>query len=305
MHTAQVASWGQPPQYISVPDPETPAPDSGLTQVKVLAVGLHRLVRSRAAGTHYSSKTLPHTPGVDGVGTTADGKRVYFSTLGSGGSFSEIVNVPTKDVTPLPEKLDPHQAAALVNPALSSWMALRTRTVNLPKRFSILIMGATSASGAVAVSLARVLGANRVIGCARNVAAMKALDLDQTIALESPAEKTDFSTLGDVDVILDYVYGPPAVHLLSSLKSSVPTQYVHIGSLASLNIELPGSVLRSKDLTIRGSGNGSFSIADMRKEIPALLEGVAGMKPQHVQAVPLSEVEQAWDIGGDRIVFVP
>ncbi|CAD0053960.1 unnamed protein product [Aureobasidium pullulans] len=239
MHTAQVSEWGQPPKYVNVPDLEPLPAGSGLVRIKVQAAGLHSVVRARAAGTHFSSKSLPHVPGTDGVGITVDAA-----------------------VTLLPSGVDPQQAAALVNPGLSSWMAMKARTQNLPDNFSVLIMGATSASGAIAIPLARSLGAAKVIGCARNVEAMSTLE-----------------------------------HLFKSLKVSKPLQYVHIGSLAGPEISLPGSILRSTDLTIRGSGPGAFSYERLNAEVPRLLEAFKGIKSSALKIVSLKK--------GDRTIFVP
>ena len=306
MHTAQVTTWGQAPKYIEVDSPAIPPADSNLVQVKVIATGLPQVVRSRASGKHYSSTGLPHTPGVDGVGTTSSGQIVYFSSFATGGSFAEFVNVPKQAVWPLPEGMEQVQAAALLNPAMSSWMALRTRTTNLPSNFTALVMGATSASGSIAISLSRSLGAGKVMGVARNVAALDALDLDDKIVLQNPVEKTDFSKLGNVDVVLDYLYGEPALQLLKQLKSSVPVQYVHIGGLAGQTLDLPGAELRSKDITIRGAGPGSWTMQQYAKEIPGLLEAMKGLKKQSVRVVKLEDVEKAWEEKvGDRMVFVP
>ncbi|OCL07020.1 NAD(P)-binding protein [Glonium stellatum] len=305
MHTAQVKAWGQPPQYLEINDP-APTPESSEIQIRVSALGLHRVVRSRAAGTHYSSKNLPHTPGIDGIGYDPDGRAVYFSTLGSGrGTYSSTVNVPATSVTLLPAGVDQLQAAALINPGISSWMAMRNRTTKLPANFSVVVMGATSASGTIAIELARALGAGKVVGVARNEEKLAALDLDASILLRSPATETDFSGLGDVDLVLDYVYGPPAAHLLQSLKSSRPVQYVHIGALDSTEMNLPAAILRSKDLTIRGSGLGSWTPQQVEAEIPELLQAIKGIKKREVKEVPLSQIEKVWNEKGDRIVFVP
>ena len=242
MHAAQVQQWGEAPKYIEVTTPSVPTPEDTM-QVKVLAAGLHRIVRSRASGKHYSVKNLPHTPGTDCIGVTPDGQQVYcsISAEAHGGTFREYVNVPKKNSSLLPEGADPVQAAALVNPGMSSWMALRHRCQNLPSKFSLLIMGATSLSGTMAVQLARFLGAEKVIGCARNEEALRAVPgLDESVTLLDPVEKTNFSSLGHVDVVLDYVYGAPAVHLLKSLEPKGTVQYVHVGSLAGLEMSLPG-----------------------------------------------------------------
>lgn len=225
-----------------------------------------------------------------------------------GGSFSEFVNVPLNSTTPLPPDLDPVKAAALLNPAMSSWMALKTRTANLPANFTCLILGATSTSGQAAISIARAFGAGKVIGVARNAAVLSELELDQEIVLQHPVTATDFSSLGDVDVVLDYIYGPAMVYLLSSLSSDVQTQYVHIGGVSSPTIELPGAVLRSKDITIRGAGPGAWSLGALVGELPAILEALKGvrMRDGSVRVVRMEDVESEWEAKGpERLVFVP
>ena len=304
MHTALVTKWGEIPKYVEVDTPAVPSPESGLIQVKLLAAGLHRLVKARATGTHYSAKTLPHVPGADGVGLTHDGRAVYFSTMASG-SFSELINVPKEDVTPLPEGVDPVQAAALFNAAMSSWMALNTRVFNLPKDFCVLIMGVTSASGVIAISVARALGASRVVGVARNVKALEGLALDGRIPLLDPVEQTDFSELGDVDVVLDYLYGKPTMHLFGQLKSKVPVQYVQIGSMAGMTGDLASALLRSKDITMRGSGPGAWSAEQLRNATPDILGVLRNVKKKEVREVKLADVESVWNEDGDKTVFVP
>ncbi|KAL8709837.1 MAG: hypothetical protein Q9220_005453 [cf. Caloplaca sp. 1 TL-2023] len=307
----------KPPRFASTSKPAEPDPSSGLIQLKVLATGLHRLVRSRASGQHYlSTGGFPPIPGIDGVGETTDGQKVLFLCFRDGGSFAEFINVPHNRYWPLPSALDPVHAAGLLNPALSSWLALTARCDNLPRSFSVLILGATSASGRLAVPLARALGAGRVVGCARNEDALKAMEgLDEYIVLQDSAAKgsTDWSQLGGhVDVILDYVYGPVAVQLLKSLKQEGKVQYVHIGSLAAkddpsaLEISIPGSVLRGKDLTIRGSGLGAWGLGEVFGAIDGLLNSLVTVKDKKIEVRKLEDVETAWkDDTGERLVFVP
>ena len=303
MHQAQVSEWGQAPIYVSASD--LPPPSSDENRVKVLATGLHRVVRSRAAGTHYSSGALPHVPGVDGVGETDDGTIVYFFSF-SVGAMSEYVNVPKRSMMPLPKGIDPVQAAGIVNPAMSSFMALKTRTTNLPKDFGVLIVGVTSASGRVALHLARSFGAKRIVGAARDEAALKKLDIDESVVIAGEAKETDFSKLGDVDVVLDYVYGPLTEHLFESLKTTEPVEYVHIGALSSLTMNLPGALLRSKNITIRGSGPGAWSNKQMAALMPDLLTMLKDVPEQAVEVTKLADVEAAWSRSGkQRIVFVP
>lgn len=305
--TALVTSWSNPPSYTTTTLP-TPTPTQ--LRLRVLATGLHTVVRSRASGKHYSSGALPHIPGIDGIGESSDGKRYYFTTFapGAGGSFASAINVEARRCIEIPEGMDDVQTAALVNPALSSWMAMKTRAKDLPEGFSVLVLGATSASGKLAIELARALGAKKVIGAARNAAALAQLGLDETIVVnENDPSKTDFSTLGPVDLILDYIYGPLTAHLLSCIKTERPVQYVHIGGLSGQDLVLPGAVLRSKDITIRGSGPGAWGLGDAMRVLPEMLQALKGIPKQPVREVDLADVETEWTRGGsgERVVFVP
>ncbi|KAI4240289.1 MAG: hypothetical protein L6R40_005226 [Gallowayella cf. fulva] len=277
----------------------------------VLATGLQRVVRSRASGQHYSSNEVPNIAGVDGAGETSDGQIVFFLCSKEGGSFAEWINVPRRNTMPLPSGLTPVQAAALLNPALSFWMALTARCDNLPDGFSVLIMGAASASRRLAIPLARALGSKRVIDCARNEESLKLLGLDEQIVLQEPADSTDCSKLGHVGVILDYVYGPAAVHLLKSLKAAGRVQYVHIGALAAhfdlsaLEISLPGSVLRHQKLTIRGSGLGSWGLQEVGAESKGVLQSLVTVRGENISERRRADVERVWDESGTSTLKQP
>lgn len=304
MHQAQVTECGQAPKYVSAG--HLPPPEEGELRVKVKYAGLHRVVRSRAAGSHYSAGPLPHIPGIDGIGTTKDGRTVYFFSFATG-TYSEDINIPERAVFELPEGLDPVTTAATVNPATSSWMAFRTRvSAGVKPGFTVLILGATSASGRLAAIFAKELGAGHVIGAARNEAAMKDIpQLDERIVIAEKVEDTDFSTVGDVDVIIDYVYGPLTLHLFKALKSSRPTDYVHIGVLSGvMDIDVPGAILRSKDIALRGSGVGAWTMSDVGAQMPEMLKALKQVPKQPVKVVKLSEVEAEWKTQSkERVVF--
>ncbi|RYP66224.1 hypothetical protein DL769_006068 [Monosporascus sp. CRB-8-3] len=309
MHIAQVNAWSEGPRYTAVG--ELPAPSDHQLQLRVLAAGLHQVVRSRAAGQHYSAKELPHVVGVDCVGRHEATGRLYYVLSFKSGTFAEYVNVEKANAYPLPEGADPVAFAASVNPAMSSWMALTQRTSGLARGFTVLILGATSASGRLAAYAARELGAGKVIGVARDAAALESLEgFDERIVLRDPVQETDFSKVGrECDVILDYVYGDAALHLLSSLGSDKPVQYVNIGGLAQQTATIPSALLRSRDLTVRGAGPGAWGLPALGREMPTLVEKMATWKLLDAQTVPLKDIEQVWDdkeLGRKgRVVFVP
>ncbi|KAI1098167.1 hypothetical protein F4804DRAFT_325523 [Jackrogersella minutella] len=309
MHIAQVQSWPEGPRYVTIDDP--PAPSENQIQLRVLAAGAHQVVRSRASGLHYSARELPHTVGVDCVGKDEATGNIYYLFTLQGGTFAERINVEKSVLYPLPRNVDPVSFAASVNPAMSSWMAITNRTDNLPKDFTAVIIGATSASGRLAACSAKALGAGKIIGVGRNAATLEAVDgLDDYLVLRDPVAETDFSKVHDCDLVLDYVYGDATVHLLSSLsKTKKPVQYVEIGSLAQRTADIPSHLLRSFDLTIRGAGAGSWSISALQKELHTLIPTMAQWKLLSANSRPLKDIGTAWSDASlaseGRLVFVP
>ncbi|KAG8159278.1 hypothetical protein KVR01_010939 [Diaporthe batatas] len=313
MRAAIVTDFSQPPRYTSAADLPPPSPSQ--LCLRVLAAGVPNVARQIAAGKHFITAQLPYIPGIDGVGVdeSADPpQKYYFTTLPANtGSVSEYVNVDRRAAVALPDGADERAVAALVNAAQSSWMALRHRTSNLPEGWSVAILGATSASGRIAVGIARALGAGRVVGIARDEQALGTVDgLDDKVVLdgEEPA-RTDFSRLGGhVDVVLDYVYGPAVLALLSALKPTAEVQYVQIGVLGGADVAFPAALLRSRMITLRGAGPGSWTMAQLAGETAGMLKAVKELKADSLHIARLEDVEAVWnspDVKGKRLVFVP
>ena len=310
MRAIQTTVWGQPPTFAN--DAAAPsAPAENEVRIKVIASGLHRLTRSQALGNHYSAQSLPlpYTPGIDGVGETPDGKLVFFTALSkmTGGAWAEEINVPKHALFPLKEGADPAQVAGLLNPGMSSWMALKSRVVDLPKDFTVVILGVTTQSGRVAANFARRLGAKTVIGVGRSADKMSSLGLDQSIVLAEDLKDTNWSKMGhDVDVVLDYLYGPVVVAALTALRSRNPVQYVNVGSMAGVETAFPSAMFRSKNLTMRGSGPGAWRAEAFAAEIPDLLAAVQELPHEGgIVNRKLTEVKEGWEDEKGRTVFVP
>jgi len=167
MYAAVVTSFDSPPSYWEFPTP-TPQ-DANEVLVEVVASGLHRRVRSQADGSHYTSTDeLPLVPGVDGVGRLPDGTLRYFA-LGdtTAGAMADQTVIDLRQSFVLPDGTDPVLVAAAMNPAMSSWVALRRR-IDFQTGQPVLVLGATGSSGQLAVQVAKRLGAGRVIAAGRN-----------------------------------------------------------------------------------------------------------------------------------------
>ena len=327
MNAAVVQSFTAPPVYTTFDDP-VPNPDAGEVLVTVTAAALHRIVKSLASGTHYGSAgVLPFIPGVDGVGRLQSpsgplpaGTRVLF---GGGrapyGTFAEQALASTALLIPLPDALSDATAAAIANPAMSSTVALM-RAQFQPGE-SVFILGATGVSGQLAVQIAKSRGARRVIAAGRNpqaLAELASLGADATISLDQSPEALTAALRNElaagVDIVLDYLWGPPAEALLAAiaqkgLDHAAPRiRYVQIGNMAGPNISLPAATLRSSGLELLGSGFGSASLTQIRQAITAFFTQIATTPLQFsLKTAPLSEVTALWntDDKGVRLVFQP
>jgi NADPH2:quinone reductase len=314
MQAAVVNVLGEAPKYQSFPNPVV---QEGEVLIKVRAAGLHQIVKLVASGAHYSSGGgLPAVPGVDGVGTLPDGRRVYFGgARRPWGTMAELAAAPAGWTVPLPDGIDDIHAAAIANPGMSAWVSMKVRAELAPGE-TVLILGATGVAGQLAIQTARILGAKRVIAAGRNVAALSDADVDAVIGLAEPeqsiAEALAKEVANGIDVVIDYLWGRPAELTLEALAKGFKatathaTRFIQVGSMAGKNINLPAEVLRSVDLTLKGSGFGSASLETIFAAIPQLFEqAAAGKLTVDVEPVPLAEVESAWNRveKGRRIVF--
>lgn len=312
MYAAVVADFTKNPVYAEFPDPE----ESEHTQVvEVLASAVHQIVRSIARGAHYSSgDSLPIIAGIDGIARIADGRRVYTGGCAEPwGMLAERAPVPAGWAIEVPDGVDDITAAAIVNPAASSWLPY-DRLIAPGSAPTVVVNGATGASGTLAVEAARLHGAGRVVAAGRNREALEVLrsrgadaviDVTGDVTAQLAAAAPD-----GVDLVLDYIWGPPAEAMLAAVAASPGDaakriEYVQIGALAGRTIALDASQLRSRNINVSGSGLGSVEPAAMMRAIPRILAAAAGGDLTiAADAHPLNSVGTAWDLPG-RLVFVP
>jgi NADPH:quinone reductase-like Zn-dependent oxidoreductase len=319
VNAAVVSSFDNPPRYEPF---DLPAPvDEDQAVVDVLAVGLHPRVRSGASGRHYTSTgKLPMVPGVDGVGRLANGQAVFFVADDElTGPMATQTVIDTRRSVPLPEGADVVKIAAAMNPAMSSWVALRRRVPLRPGQ-SVLVLGATGNAGQMAVQVAKRLGAGRVVGAGRDVgrlATLPGLGADATVALTDDADTTAKALAkeaAEVDLVIDYLWGAPtAAAILPILTAredrSRELNWIQIGSVAGPTIELPSVALRSANFRIQGNGQGAVSTRGYLAELPSLIDEIStGGLAVETRTVPLADVESAWtapEAPGARTVLVP
>lgn len=316
MHAAVVRSFDCPPRYEEFEIPQASGKNDVV--VDVLAAGLHPRVRAGASGSHYADEhVLPMIPGIDAVGTMPDGQLVYCVVHDTPfGTMADQVVVDRRHCVPLPRDVDESVVAAAMNPAMSSWIALRLR-VPLLRAQSVLILGATGSAGQMAIQVAKLLGAGQVIGAGRQIERLKTSGVDEVVSLVGDPDaigKAIAEVASEVDVVIDYLWGEPAEQAMVALltnrsQRSKAINWIQIGSVAGPTMALPSVALRSTNLRILGSGQGSVATSEIVAELPHLVDELCnGRISVEPLRMPLSDVESAWTAptdGGKRIVLVP
>jgi NADPH:quinone reductase-like Zn-dependent oxidoreductase len=310
MKAAVVNDFSQPPRYQDIHDPVATGNEEVV--VEVLAAGLHPRVRSQAGGSSStSSGALPLIPGIDAVVRDPAGKLRYaILDDTTHGTMAERTVIELDRSVALPDTIDPVVVAAAMNPAMSSWVALRRR-IAFGTGQQVAILGATGNAGRMAIQVAKRFGASRVIAAGRNSA-----KLDELTALGADEACTfdQLARAADVDVVIDYVWGQPTAAAMVDILTNRSDRgqlltWLEIGAIAGPEGAIPAAARRAARLQIVGSGIGSVAGRDFVKELPMLAEAVAhGAFDVRAKAVPLAAVEQVWTSSagtGDRIVLVP
>ena len=323
MKAAVLHKFGKAPRFEDFADP-TPGQDEIVIHVK--AVPLENIDRAMVKGTHFSTRQflpqLPAIPGSDGIGQTEDGRLIGFGGMRPPyGSMAERAAIPAAYQVPIPDGVDAVTAASVPSSTLTALFPLKWG-VKLQPGETVLVNGATGFAGRLAVQVAKLLGAGRVVGTGRDVTALRslhALGADGVIDLKQSPDRLatafkDAAGETGYNIILDFLWGRPTETLLKTL---VPeklafargrTRLVQIGEAAGPTITLSADALRTSGLEITGGGGGLTpeAIGEGTSQVWEWIK--AGKLQAEIEVVPLKDVERAWgraDLHGKRIVLVP
>jgi len=319
MKAAVVRALGVPPRCEEFPEPIAGEHE---VVVEVRAAALKPVDKQLAGGSHYAkSRDLPLVSGSDGVGLLSDGRRVFFGGCRPPfGSMAERTVVPKAFTFTVPDILSDEVAAALPNPGVSAWLTLTYRA-KLVAGENVLILGATGVTGKLAVRIAKLLGAVRVVAAGRNpeiLHSLRQFGADAIIRLDAPTKELEEAFRREFDgaglqVVVDYVWGKPTESLLAAItarefatiKSEI--RLVQVGESAGPTISLPAAVLRSAALTILGTA-GIPPHDVLSDALHRVLSCAAnGELLIDTDRVPLAEIEGFWgrSSAGRRLVVIP
>jgi NADPH2:quinone reductase len=298
MRAAVIERYGEPPVLRQVPEPTV----DGASLVEVIAAPLNPVDLSIASGKFYAgSPPTPYVPGGEGVGRTVQngelGPRVYFRAALPNGSFAERAITQGQTVA-IPDSVPDGVAAALGTPGIAAYLGL-TRRAELKAGETVLILGASGVLGTIAVQVARLLGAGRVIAAARNergLARAKELGADATVDLKATdglSERIRDASGGQLNVVIDPLWGAPAVAALEAMSPF--GRFVQLGQSASPEAVVKSAIVRGRYLSILGYGSFLVPWEEQALAYRQLIEYAAsGQLKVEFEVLPLEAAPDAW-----------
>jgi NADPH:quinone reductase-like Zn-dependent oxidoreductase len=277
--------------YEDLPEPE-PGPEEVLVRVKACALN-HLDIWVRQGNPAYPMP-LPHVSGSDVSGVVERagshvegvtiGQRVFLSPgmscwrcdqclagrdnlcrsyglLGAivHGGYAEYVKVPFRNVLPMPENLSFEQAAAF--PLVSVTAAhMLFALAQLQHGETVLVMGAGSGVGMMAVQMAKLAGARvlTTVGSDEKIPKAVVLGADAVIhhGREKVAERVKLLTEGrGVDVVIEHIGPEVWDSCLASLTRG--GRLITCGATTGGDVKLNLRYVFSRQLTIKGSYMGT------------------------------------------------
>jgi NADPH:quinone reductase len=309
MRAAVVEAVGSPPAATEADDP---APGEGTALVAVEAVPLNPVEIRVAAGRHPRRAQPPYVPGLEGAGTVvesarlAPGTRVRFESsalpgFGARGTLAEYAAVPEESLAELPDAVADDVAAALGVVGVTALLALERAAPAGGER--VLVLGATGAVGQMAVQLAKLMGAGRVVGAGRSPEQLeraRELGADEVVELgdgDDLAGSFEQAAGGQLDIVVDPLWGEPAMAALGAIAEE--GRLVNVGQSAGADVRIPLESVRNRQGSIHAISSGWTALDRKVAAYRRVLEHVvAGRLVVDREVVPLDDVTSAWERQG-------
>lgn len=172
MKVIQFEQYGGP-EVLHYIEEKRPEPGENEVLVEVKAIGVNYADTARREGQYVVPTPLPYIPGSEVAGVITEigsnvkrfkaGMRV--SALIESGAYADFVTIDANTLIPIPDEVVFEQAVALPLQGLSAYHVLTTMG-RLEKGETVLIHAAAGGVGAIAVQLAKLFGAGKIIATA-------------------------------------------------------------------------------------------------------------------------------------------
>ena len=243
--------------------------DTVLIDVAAAGIGPTDLMRAKG---FFGPVAGPYIPGGEGVGTLADGTRVYFGhSVAPFGAIAERTLVPAAEVWAFPPGLTDQQVIALAISGTGALLPLEEARIQPGD--NVLILGATGPVGQIGLQLARLFGAGHVVAAARSADRLAALVArgwaDATALLGTGDDEQALKAVsnGGFDVVLDVVYGPPAEAAMRATRPGARMMSIGVQAGPTVTLSLRDLVFRSHV----GVGTGQRPAAERRAAFDRLM----------------------------------
>jgi NADPH:quinone reductase-like Zn-dependent oxidoreductase len=264
-----------------VPQVDEIDPPAGET-LEVVAAPLNPMDIAMGTGKFYGgSPDPPYVIGAEAIARTHDGRLVW---LRAPGTAAERIAPGDATLFDVHAGIAPTDAAACGIAGVTGWLAVSWRAP-VRKDDVVLVLGASGTAGGIAVQGAKLLGAKRVIGAARNVDAVP----------DAADEKVDVNgDLPEATLIVDALWGDPLERALSSAARGA--RIVHFGQSAGATATLPSAAVRGKTIDLHGHSLFALPHDVLARGFHELCGHVAvGRIKVTVEPYPFDRVREAWE----------
>jgi NADPH2:quinone reductase len=265
-----------------IPQPK-PKPHEILVQVRAASLNRADLNAARGVGGHGA---VGATLGLDWTGEVVEtggeirggfkpGDRVMCA--GAGG-YAQYAVADWGRVTPMPASLTFEQAATLPVAVATMHDALITNARLKPGE-SVLIQGASSGVGLMALQIAKLMGAGLVIGTSTNAARrarLKEFGADLAIDTSNPAWPDEVLKATDgkgVNIIIDQVSGSVANGNLKA--TAILGRIVNVGRLGGGKAEFDFDLHAARRIAYIGVTHRTRSVDELREETRVMWKDLA------------------------------
>jgi NADPH:quinone reductase len=285
MRAARLHSIGGTLQLDELPDPQ---PGQGEQLVDIAYASVNPLdVWITQGSVGAAAANLPWTPGTEATGHV-DGKPVLVRGGGLGvvrqGVYCSKIAVPDGWLLPIPDGLDLGQVAAMPVAGITAWMSLHGRA-QIGALDRVLILGASGGVGAVAIQLAKTVGATvwGQTGSPGKVDGITANGADNVIVTGADGIEAAVASF-EPTVILDSLGGPYTDAAIASIANK--GRLVVFGTSSNEQVSINLRRLYRKGVSLLGYAG----MVDTPEEQRTAMDTLMAMMAAGSLHIPVSDV---------------
>ncbi|MEP7115515.1 MAG: zinc-binding alcohol dehydrogenase family protein [Ilumatobacteraceae bacterium] len=274
MRAARLHSIGGTLQLDELPDP-VPGPGEQLVDIAYASVNpLDVWITQGSIGT--AAANLPWIPGTEASGHV-DGRPVLVRGGGLGvarqGTYCSTMAVPADWLVDVSDAVDLAQVAAMPVAGITAWMCLHGRA-QISALDRLLILGASGGVGAVAIQLAKAVGATvwGQTGSASKAAGIKANGADEVVIADAGSLEAAVAAF-EPTVVLDSLGGPYTDAAIASIANK--GRLVVFGTSNDQQVSINLRRLYRKGVSLLGYSGLTDTAGEQRSAMETLLTMMA------------------------------